>query len=764
MIEKIDKNILRIKTYFYMVKFHFFNYRTAIIYILIILSVLLCTILSPRVINLLQQKGVLPIYNIVDMYSKYYSLYIDTGIGLVGFSALVFSLKTFKQQALNEYMNSVFQKLFDGKVDTYIQYGYLFIIIIIFLFFPNTEIFSIKLSYFIVFYYFSIFSVLFIFGLELAHISNKLSKNSILKEIKKRVIYLYNVGEKIDKNYQKFETKYNYQKHQDLFIIRQMSSIFIVYTQCINLIIKKSFDDPIIFGDGIQTLYDISKVRLEQRKNKFNDYSIPLISETTSLKANDTFIERYLLEYLDDYSKLSLENRNKDNLYIIEMMYKDLLIAGKDNRYINNQQLELTIKIIFIYYLKMIGYIVDFNNENMLFQTINVFKFLFISNRKYFEELVDKNYCDTMSQLSEQALKNKSLMNYRNIQGLITIGLYSVLFSKNEYKEVYLKEIFRTLKISLNLLVKNRNLILEKDGAKIYLDYIFNDICDISISRIYRTFFNSNISKEGKIIDLELSKANNYKCLADFLDDKNVMKNLEILHNSGYFISCDIFVLSMCSLLIETSLKLYILFDNEKNREEYHRLFIKTFDTAIQYIKIFNQNKRIIQSKTDRFYCDIADKILIFKKENETIRNQFLTLYEDALFSNYNNIDDDFQFEHFFKYFLTIYNIFSGNEETTKNYITIFLDRLNDKLNNKIILVRQFISLKDSNSLFSLSNYNPIKHILEEVIQEYILKLLPKYTRQKLNEIYTLLTGKKTNKSESKNQVISKIKDIINKF
>ena len=173
-----------------MVKFRFFNYRTAIIYILIILSVLLCTILSPRVINLLQQKGVLPIYNIVDMYSKYYSLYIDTGIGLVGFSALVFSLKTFKQQALNEYMNSVFQKLFDVKVDTYIQYGYLFIIIIIFLFFPNTEIFSIKLSYFIVFYYFSIFSVLFIFGLELAHISNKLSKNSILKEIKKRVIYL----------------------------------------------------------------------------------------------------------------------------------------------------------------------------------------------------------------------------------------------------------------------------------------------------------------------------------------------------------------------------------------------------------------------------------------------------------------------------------------------------------------------------------------------------------------------------------------------
>ena len=117
MIEKIDKNILRIKTYFYMVKFHFFNYRTAIIYILIILSVLLCTILSPRVINLLQQKGVLPIYNIVDMYSKYYSLYIDTGIGLVGFSALVFSLKTFKQQALNEYMNSVFQKLFDVKCE-----------------------------------------------------------------------------------------------------------------------------------------------------------------------------------------------------------------------------------------------------------------------------------------------------------------------------------------------------------------------------------------------------------------------------------------------------------------------------------------------------------------------------------------------------------------------------------------------------------------------------------------------------------------------
>ena len=143
MMEKIDKNILRIKNYFYMARLHFFNYRTAIIYILIIFSVILSTILLPRIINLLQQIGVLPIYNIVDMYSKYYSLYIDTGIGLVGFSALIFSLKTFKQQALNEYMNSVFQKLFDAKVDTYIQYGYLFIIIIIFLFFPNTEIFNI---------------------------------------------------------------------------------------------------------------------------------------------------------------------------------------------------------------------------------------------------------------------------------------------------------------------------------------------------------------------------------------------------------------------------------------------------------------------------------------------------------------------------------------------------------------------------------------------------------------------------------------------
>ncbi len=764
MLEKIDRNILKIKSFIYRTKFRFFNYRNSLIYILIILCVVSGTIILPILINILQVNGIISIYNIEDIYSKYYSLYINTGIGLIGFSALVFSLKTFKQQSLNEYMNSVFQKLFDDKMDTYIQYGYLFVIIIIFLFFPNTKFLNVKLSYFIVFYYLSIFSILLIFGLELANISNKLTKNSILKEIKKRVIYLYNIGEKLDKNYQKFEIKHNYLKHEDFFIIKQMSSIFIAYTQCINLIIKKSFDDPIIFGDGIQTLYDISKVRLAQRKNKFNDYSIPLISETTSLKANDTFIERYLLEYLDDYSKLSLENRNKDNLYIIEMMYKDLLIAGKDNRYINNQQLELTIKIIFIYYLKMIGYIVDFNNENMLFQTINVFKFLFISNRKYFDELVDKNYCDTMTQLSEQALKNKSLMNYRNIQGLITIGLYSVLFSKNQYKEVYLEEIFKTLKRNLNLLVKNRNLVLETDGARMYLDYIFNCTYDISVLGIYRNFFNSNISNDGKIIDPELSKVNNYKCLADFLNDKNVLKNLAILHNFGYFISCDIFVLSICDFLIETSLKSYMYFENVKRNEEYYHLFIKTFDIATQYIKIFNKDKQIIQSKIDRFYYDISDKMLTVNKKNETIRNQFLTLYEDSLFSNYNNIEDDFQIEHFFKYFLSIYKIFCTDKAITKKYVTTFLEKTKMKLNKKITLIYQFVSLKDSNYLFSIFNYSPMKQILVETFREYILNIIPEFTKQELSEIYILLTKKKLDKSKRKNQIILMVKDAINSF
>ena len=86
------------------------------------------------------------------------------------------------------------------------------------------------------------------------------------------------------------------------------------------------------------------------------------------------------------------------------------------------------------------------------------------------------------------------------------------------------------------------------------------------------------------------------------------------------------------------------------------------------------------------------------------------------------------------------------------------------KLNKKITLIYQFVSLKDSNYLFSIFNYSPMKQILVETFREYILNIIPEFTKQELSEIYILLTKKKLDKSKRKNQIILMVKDAINSF
>ena len=74
---------------------------------------------------------------------------------------------------------------------------------------------------------------------------------------------------------------------------------------------------------------NIVKRRLEIRKNKFIFFNIPLITEIMPLKDNDYFIERYILEYLVEYSNLALQNKNRDVLDIIQNVYLKILILGK---------------------------------------------------------------------------------------------------------------------------------------------------------------------------------------------------------------------------------------------------------------------------------------------------------------------------------------------------------------------------------------------------------------------------------------------------
>ena len=57
-----------------------------------------------------------------------------------------------------------------------------------------------------------------------------------------------------------------------------------------------------------------------------------------------------------------------------------------------------------------------------------------------------------------------------------------------------------------------------------------------------------------------------------------------------------------------------------------------------------------------------------------------------------------------------------------------------------------------------------MKQILVETFREYILNIIPEFTKQELSEIYILLTKKKLDKSKRKNQIILMVKDAINSF
>lgn len=760
MAKKKDILLLKIKSYLCFKKIIFFNYKCSILYIEIILLSILLSLLFPTLVNILQHCEMLPDYNISELRDNYYDLYINSGISLIGLTALVFTLKTFKQESLNEYMNSVFQKMFNTKLDTYIQYFYLCIIALLFLLFPHTNFFRDNLSYFIPFYYLSIVSVLLIFGLELINISNKMNKDSILKDIENRVKCLYDMGEKFSLYYNNFEAKYNYKKTPKLLFIEKMNDTFVTYTQCINLIIKKSFDDPIVFVNAMNTLYEITKYRLEKRKNSFNDYSVPLLSEILPNKSNDVFIENYLLEYLDDYSKLSLESRNRDNMATIERMYKQLLLAGKNNRYINNNNLELTIKIIFIYYMKLLDNIVEFNNENMLFQSIEIFKELFIKNSEYFNELIDKTFCDSIFSLSKKSLDKKSLMNYRNVQGLLVIGLESVLYNDNEYRDVYLDEIFKTLKQDLILLCEKRCIITEYDGARLALNYVFNSIDPLSLLSIFRNYYNENISETGDFISEELLLKNDFERLEKFLNDKDVMAAITILHNKKYFVTCSVNLSSISEFLLHVSACIYSSTNNDYIRKKYYDLFNEILILSSKYINNFNEKSNMIRYELNHFYSHIVHLSLPIIKQNEQLRNILLKNYEYSILDTYKDFDGEFSIEDILEYFKFICDIFDDNKDEE---IKKVLYRIKEKCSDFKTIIKEYIDIKNRNhSLIGFKNRD-INNYLEPILHNIILDYINSLKKKELLILYFDLSKVKIQTNMKKEKIILLIMEFIEK-
>ena len=307
-------------------------------------------------------------YNIkTDSLKEYYDLFRNTGIALIGLSGIVFTLQIFSQESQNNYMNSVMEKIVDIRAQHIVEYLYLCFTTIMFLILPKVHM-NINMS--INYYYISLITIFILLGIDLFSTTRNSNKYRLLKKIEKRVNRIVKLVEKDNKDFEHYCIKYKQKNISIVENLNRMNSLFVSQIQCNNIILRNSIDDPLLFSNGMDVYINIIKVRLEKRKNTFTRINIPFINEVLPNDDNDSFIEKYMIEYLDEYAKNALNNKNRDILAIIQNTYHKILVLGKDNRYKNSDDLELTIKMIFTYYLALIKDIVILNNENMLFDTI----------------------------------------------------------------------------------------------------------------------------------------------------------------------------------------------------------------------------------------------------------------------------------------------------------------------------------------------------------------------------------------------------------
>ncbi len=378
----IGEKILAIKRRIALFELEKFNqYKTIYLFISLLILIILICIISKLLV-------------IIDFELKVDNIYSDTGIALIGMVALIFSLNTYKQQILYKYMNSVMDKILNDKKYDILQYIVVVIISILFIFMSNiicnnyisTSIYICCLTY-----------IFILFGLDLVVISNKLDKVKIIKECEKKIKVTTKCLEKEYKIIKKYTERNNQKIESDIRFMEVFNQIYTAYVQCINMIVRDNINDTIAFREAMQVYVNIAKERLERRKNKITNLEEPLLAEIISTGENDIFIEKYILEYLQEYSKIALKEKNRDIISIIQKTYYALIILGSENKYINNKDnIELTIKIMLTYYLNNIKDIVELNNENLLFETTGIMKEIFIKNGDKFVSLIDGMYVDTV--------------------------------------------------------------------------------------------------------------------------------------------------------------------------------------------------------------------------------------------------------------------------------------------------------------------------------------------------------------------------------
>ena len=611
-------------------------------------------------------------------------------------------------------MNSVMDKILNDKKYDVLQYIVVVIISILFIFMSNiicnnyisTSIYICCLTY-----------IFILFGNDLVLISNKLDKVRIIKECEKKIKVTTRCLEKEYKIIKKYTEKNNQKIEKDIVFMEAFNQIYTAYVECINMIVRDNINDTIAFREAMQVYVNIAKERLERRKNKITHLEEPLLAEIISTGENDIFIEKYILEYLQEYSKIALKEKNRDIISIIQKTYYALIILGSKNKYINDKEnIELTIKIILTYYLNNIRDIVELNNENLLFETTRIMQEIFIKNGEKYVSLIDGMYIDKVVEICIEAINQKSEINLRNSIELLIIPIYTLLKSETKYIRVKIEMIYKALEKVLTLLTTNIKFIKKYNEARIALNHMFNCLEPISICNIYRNYYNFNIVKGNKINKDILYKKDIFKELLDFLEKEETIKNVVFLRKTNYYVTIDTDINAILELIIDISLKIINLNDENLNKI-YKKAIMQTLRIYNKYVIYYDED--IVQYEIDEFYEYImtTNENIIDDSMKEYIINMFLECKLCYM------KEDKMKFNAFITYILCIIKM--KNEDKKKEKVNAIITKVTkDDIKCKVKL---FIEIKKHYRPFekeeNIRAYNYCSTIMEEQLKDELIKL-----------------------------------------
>lgn len=706
----IGEKILAIKRRIALFELEKFNqYKTIYLFISLLILIILICIISKLLV-------------IIDFELKVDNIYSDTGIALIGMVALIFSLNTYKQQILYKYMNSVMDKILNDKKYDVLQYIIVVIIAILFIFMSNiiynnyisTSIYICCLTY-----------IFILFGLDLVVISNKLDKVKIIKECEKKIKVTTKCLGKEYKIIKKYSERNKQKIESDIRFMEAFNQIYIAYVQCINMIVRDNINDTIAFREAMQVYVNMAKERLERRKNKITHLEEPLLAEMISNGENDIFIEKYILEYLQEYSKIALKEKNRDIISIIQKTYYELIILGSENKYINNKDnIELTIKIILIYYLNNIRDIVELNNENLLFETIGIMKEIFIKNGDKYVSLIDGMYIDKVIEICEEAINQESEINLRNSIELLIIPIYTLLKSKTKYKRVTIEMIYKALEKVLTMLTTNIKFIKKYNGARIALNHMFNCLEPISICNIYRNYYNFNIVKDNKINKDILYREDIFDELLEFLEQEETIKNIVFLRKTNYYVTIDTDINAILELIIDISLRIINLNDEELTKR-YKEILIQTLRIYNKYVIYYDEG--MIQYEIDGFYeyIMIRNENIIDDSMKEYIINMFLEC--KLLYIK----EEKNKFETFITYILCVIEI--ENEDKKKEKVNEIITMLtNNDVKDKTNL---YIKIKRHYRPFEKEETTRVYNYCSMIIEDQLKGELTTFEKEEIVEI-----------------------------